>query len=353
MMSPHAEGWTRRALVSSGLAMAAVPARAGGLAFTMPAGACDAHHHIYDPRFPYLPDARRQASATVDDYRAFQKNMGTSRDVIVLPSAYGFDNNPLFYFQGRMGENTRSIAVIRSDVSGTQLKDLAAVGVKGVRIQFRSGGGGFFKREDIAPIATRIVPLGWHVQFHMPGALLAELETLILDLPTPVVIDHMGHASGIDQPQYRTVRKLLDSGKGWIKVSGINMDSKIGPPTYRDTAQVARSYIRANPQRVVWGSNWPFPGENPVPDIVVVLNVLSSEAGGGRRSASHSSREPGTIIRIRFRAPPSRHRLLMAICRGWPPNLHPALRSHPELQHASATHNPIWLFHKRRIIGTG
>jgi predicted TIM-barrel fold metal-dependent hydrolase len=159
------------------------------------------------------------------------------------------------------------------------LKDLNAVGVRGVRIQFGKNGTGFFKRDEIEPIARRIQPYGWHVQFHMPGALLTELEPIILSLPTPIVIDHMGHASSVDQPQYRTVRKLLDTGRGWIKVSGIDMDSKVGPPDYADTAAVAREYIRANSDRVVWGSNWPFPGEVPLPDIATILNVLASEAG--------------------------------------------------------------------------
>lgn len=271
----------RRTALLGGASLISAPAWSAEelLRFSMPDGACDAHHHIYDPRFPYLPDARTQAPATVADYYTFQKKMQTSRDVIVLPSAYGTNNDPLFFFQGEMGENTRSIAVIHSDVSESELKDLNAVGVRGVRIQFGARGTGFFKRDEIGPIARRIEPYGWHVQFHMPGPLLAELEPLILSLPTPIVIDHMGHASSTDQPQYRTVRKLLDTGRGWIKVSGINMDSKVGAPGYTDTAAVAREYIRANPDRVVWGSNWPFPGEHPVPDIVVILNVLASEAG--------------------------------------------------------------------------
>jgi len=270
--------WTRRAFTSGTLSFAATAAWAQGLSFRMPPGACDAHHHIYDPRFPYLPTARKQDPATVDGYRAFQKRMGTSRDVIVLPSAYGFDNDPLFYFQGRMGENTRSIAVIRADAGDSLLKDLDAVGVKGVRIQFGANGSGFFKRDEIEPIVKRIASLGWHVQFHMPGELLAELESIILGLPTPVVIDHMGHATTIDQPQYKTVRKLLDTGKGWIKVSGLNMGSKAGAPSYSDTVAVAKTYIRANPQRVLWGSNWPMPGENPTPNIVEILNSLAVAA---------------------------------------------------------------------------
>jgi D-galactarolactone isomerase len=273
--------WNRRNALIAGLSLASTPTLSAenDLQFSMPDGACDAHHHIYDPRFPYLPSARVQAPATVSDYYAFRRRMHTSRDVIVLPSAYGTNNDPLLFFQGEMGGNTRSIAVLHSSVSDSELEDLNAAGVRGVRIQFGANGTGFFKRDEIEPIARRIERLGWHVQFHMPGALLAELEPIILSLPTPVVIDHMGHASGIDQPQYKTVRKLLDTGRGWIKVSGINMDSKAGPPSYSDTAEVARNYIRANPDRVVWGSNWPFPGENPVPDITVMLDVLSSEAG--------------------------------------------------------------------------
>jgi predicted TIM-barrel fold metal-dependent hydrolase len=273
------ECWTRRAFTSGTLSLAAVPAAAQTVQFQMPAGACDAHHHIYDPRFPYLPTARKQDPATVDDYWRFQKQMRTSRDVIVLPSAYGFNNDPLLYFQGRMGENTRSIAVIRADAGDGLLKDLNAVGVKGVRIQFGANGSGFFKREEIEPIAKRIAPLGWHVQFHMPGPFLAEIENIILGLPTQIVIDHMGHATTVDQPQYKTVRKLLDTGRGWIKVSGLNMGSKAGAPTYADTVAVAKTYIQANPQRVLWGSNWPMPGENPTPNIVEILNALSVAAG--------------------------------------------------------------------------
>ena len=110
--------WNRRDALIAGLSLASPPtwSAENNLQFSMPDGACDAHHHIYDPRFPYLPDARKQAPATVPDYHAFQRRMRTSRDVIVLPSAYGTNNDPLLFFQGEMGENTRSIAVIHSDV---------------------------------------------------------------------------------------------------------------------------------------------------------------------------------------------------------------------------------------------
>jgi D-galactarolactone isomerase len=269
----------RRSVVGAGLALLASPARAQvKLAFRMPDGACDCHHHIYDPKFPYLPDARKQDPATVVLYKEFQKRTGLSRDVIVLPSAYGTNNEPLYDFFADMGNVTRAIAVMHADYPPAALRKLHAAGVRGVRVQFGARGTGFFKREEIPEIAKLIAPLGWHIQFHMPGPLLAELESVILALPTPVVVDHMAHANDVNQPQYKTMRRLLDSGRGWIKVSGINMDSTLGPPNYSDTSAVARSYIEAAPERVVWGSNWPFPGENPTPDVVVLLNALAAQA---------------------------------------------------------------------------
>lgn len=301
--------WNRRQTLGVGLALATTPAWGAdaGLKFTMPDGACDAHHHIYDPRFPYVSSASSVASApngrdasdrrrgggrgaggggggervaTVADYYAFRKAFGTSRDVIILPSVYAVDNDPLYFFEGQMGENTRSIGVLRADVSDGELRDLTAVGVRGVRIQFLGAeGSGLFKREDILPIAKRIAPLGWHIQFHMPGPLLTELEPLILSLPTPIVVDHMAHASSVDQPQYKTMRKILDTGRGWIKVSGMEMDSKVGAPLYSDTAAVAAAYIRANPDRVVWGSNWPVTRAN----MIDLLNVLATVAGSSEQ----------------------------------------------------------------------
>ncbi|WP_116091803.1 amidohydrolase family protein [Sphingomonas crusticola] len=274
--------WSRREALLAGLAVAApVWGADDRRSFAMPDGACDAHHHIYDPRFPYVPNQHATPDATVPDYQDFRRPLGLSRDVIVLPSAYGTNNDPLLFFEGLMGQaDTRSIAVLHADVGDAQLKDLHAIGVRGVRIQyFDDPARGLIRPEEIVPVAKRIAPLGWHIQFHVPGPLLAQLEPVLLSLPTAVVIDHMGHASSVDQPQYATVRKLLDTGRGWIKVSGMEMDSKVGPPLYSDTAAVTGAYIRANPDRVVWGTNWPVTKSNQFD----LLNALAVAAGSPKR----------------------------------------------------------------------
>ena len=87
-----------RRTVVAGMAAAATPALAKDpkVTFAVPDGACDSHHHIYDPRFPYNPKAvLTPPYATVSDYRALQKRLGTSRNVMVQPSTYGTDNRCL------------------------------------------------------------------------------------------------------------------------------------------------------------------------------------------------------------------------------------------------------------------
>jgi D-galactarolactone isomerase len=252
--------------------------------FTVPSGACDCHHHIYDSRFPTLPGAKlTPPPATVTDYRALQRRLGTTRNVIVTPSAYGIDNRCLLDALAQMGAAARGIAVINSRVTDDELEKLNHAGVRGIRVLF--GRTNPVQPSEIETLAQRIKGLGWQMQFYMPGAQLADLSTTLRKLPTPVVLDHMGH---IPQPQgensaaYKAVRRLLDSGNGWVKLSGAYMDTRLGPPDYPDTSAIARSYITAAPERVVWGSNWPHPaaqaGETPMPDDMNLFNLLAEWA---------------------------------------------------------------------------
>ncbi|WP_249675395.1 amidohydrolase family protein [Pseudomonas abieticivorans] len=263
---------------------AAEPALPTKPLFAAPPGACDCHHHIYDNRFPFVPGARlTPAHATVADYRVLQRRLGTTRNVIVTPSAYGTDNACLLDALAQMGHSARGIAVIDPSISDAALADMHARGVRGIRVLF--GRTNPVRPQDIELLAQRIHPLGWHMQFYMPAAQLVELSDRLLTLPTPVVFDHMGHVpqpAGVTSDAYKVVRRALDSGRGWVKLSGAYMDTRVGPPGYGDTSQVARSYLAAAPERVVWGSNWPHPaaqaGETPVPDDLSLFNLLGQWA---------------------------------------------------------------------------
>jgi predicted TIM-barrel fold metal-dependent hydrolase len=274
---------TRRAAVTAGLAMAAVPALAKDpkVTFAVPDGATDCHHHIYDPRFAYQPDARlKPPFATVADYRALQRRLGTSRNVMVQPSTYGTDNRCLLDVLAQMGENCRAVCVVNSRISDAELKTLHAAGVRGVRVQF--GLGNPVAAEEVMPLARRIQALGWHMQFNMPPDDLVKMEALLLSLPVPVIIDHLGRAVDTNGPQYVAVRKLLDSGHGWVKLSGAYLYGADGPPGYADSSAAALGYIKAAPERCVWGSDWPHPdatsGRVAMPDDVTLLDLLAKWA---------------------------------------------------------------------------
>jgi predicted TIM-barrel fold metal-dependent hydrolase len=274
-----------RRTVVAGMAAVATPALAKDprVTFAVPDGAADCHHHIYDPRFPYNPNAvLKPPFATVTDYKALQKKLGTSRNVMVQPSTYGTDNTCVLDVLKQMGENARAVCVVNSKVTDAELKKLNAAGVRGVRVQF--GLGNPVSAEEVIPLAKRIAAMGWHIQCNMPPEQLVQMESLLLSLPVPVIIDHLGRAVDAKGPQFVTVRKLLDSGHGWVKVSGAYLYGGGTAPHYAGASEAARAYIKAAPERCVWGSDWPHPDAtkklNPVamPDDVVLLNLLAEWA---------------------------------------------------------------------------
>lgn len=256
---------SRRAALGGLAAASASPALAAP-SFAMPAGACDTHVHIYDARFAYKPDAAlKPKPGDVPDYmRDVQKPLHLSRAVILTPSTYGTDNRCTLDAVRQLGDAARGVGVVAADVGDADLKSLHAGGIRGVRLGFGP--------EQLTAISRRLAPLGWHMQFFRPAAEIAAQESTLLALPTPIVLDHLGHVDmpgGMNSPGYRTIRKLLDTGRCWIKVSGAYIDSKSGPPDYADTSALAKSYIAAAPERCLWASNWPYPdvtaGRDPKP----------------------------------------------------------------------------------------
>jgi D-galactarolactone isomerase len=279
------EHFDRRSVIGAGLALAATPvfAKDSRVSFTVPDGATDCHHHIYDPRFAYNPKAvLKPPFATVTDYKALQKKLGTSRNVMVQPSTYGTDNRCLMDVLAQLGENCRAVCVVNSKVTDAELKILHEAGARGVRVQF--GLGNPVGADEVMPLAKRIAAMGWHIQCNMPPEQLVQMEQLLLSLPVPVIIDHLGRAVDAKGPQYATVRKLLDSGHGWVKLSGAYLYGGGTPPDYAGASAAARGYIHAAPERCVWGSDWPHPDAtkilNPVamPDDITLLNLMAQWA---------------------------------------------------------------------------
>ena len=247
-----------------------------------PPNACDCHMHIYDSRFPVAPNAKlRPPDATVDVYRLFQKRIGTARNVVVTPSTYGTDNSCTLDAMAKFGASARGVAVVDTSVTDSELKRLNDLGVRGIRFNLVQSGTTTI--DMIEPLSKRINDLGWHVQIHMLGGQIVEVADLLQRLPSPIVFDHMARIpqpASVDHPAFALVLKLVEKGRTWVKLSGAYQDTRTGPPAYTDVSKVARAYVKASPERMVWGSDWPHPTEkaDAKPDDAILFDLLADWA---------------------------------------------------------------------------
>jgi predicted TIM-barrel fold metal-dependent hydrolase len=244
-----------------------------------PANATDCHHHVYNAKYPVDPKATlRPADATVEDYRALQKRIGTTRNVLVQPSTYGTDNRAHLEALAAFGPTARMVAVVDDTVTTEELKRLHALGVRGIRFNLAQVGA--TTPEMMEPLSKRVNDLGWHIQINASAVKIMEVMPILERVPSPIVFDHLAHIpqpAGVNDPLYGKVRALMDKGRTWVKLSGAYGDTKVGPPTYADTSAVARAYARAMPERCVWGSDWPHPTEQSkqLPDDAILFDLLT------------------------------------------------------------------------------
>ena len=278
---------TRRAVLGGLATMPLAPPALAALeqvSFKVPDGACDCHHHVYDPsRWAYASAAvLKPPAATIDDYRRYQAQIGTSRSVVVTPSTYEFDNEASADFIRRQSGRAIGVAVVPADVDAATLKRLHAAGFRGARINGAAAGNPLGP-DAMEPLARRIAPLGWHLQINFNAAQIVRHQAAILKLPVTVVVDHMAGIpgqEGVNAPAYAALRRFIDAGKTWVKLSSPDSNSKSGPPGYEDRVAIARALVTAAPERCVWASNWPFPSNSPAsrPDAVLMLDIVKSWA---------------------------------------------------------------------------
>ncbi len=230
---------------------------------------CDCHFHTFGPydRFP-LDAGRRYTPppALVADYLAMADTIGLQRMVIVQPSPYGTDNRATLDAIAAFGRH-RAVAVVVIDdsLADATLRGMNDAGVRGVRFNLVSGNG--TPVDQLQILARRLAPLGWHIQVYAEGETMLELGDVLGQLPVPIVIDHCGGvkaALGTAHPQFRALLRLLDSGRAWIKTCSYRVSSTGAP--FADAEAIVKALVAAAPDRCLWGTDWPHPGMDPVPD---------------------------------------------------------------------------------------
>ena len=232
---------------------------------TLPRG-CDCHTHIFldQASYPYAEGRRyTPAEASVADLERLLARLGLSRVVIVQPSVYGTDNAATLAGLRQLGpDRARGIAVIDADTPDGEFQVLQAAGIRGVRVNLEMDGEADPSQAaaTLRSVATRVAPLGWHVQIYSQLRLISALADVIPTLPVPVVLDHFAGARaelGPDQPGFGEVLGMLRTGRVYVKLSGAYRSSDVAP--YRNVAPLARVLIATDSARLVWGSDWPHP----------------------------------------------------------------------------------------------
>jgi D-galactarolactone isomerase len=245
----------------------------------VPPGACDCHFHVYEPQFPltHPGGSTPLLSGTLNDYRVVRERLGLTRAVVVQPGAYGFDNRCTLGAMAALGEDARGVAIVDPQAPDAEFGRLTRLGVKGVRYHMMHSPA--LAWETLTRMAARVSAFGWHVQLQCePPALLAHAQ-ILAGLPCDLVIDHMGRFRqplAAHDAAWRFLRRLIDGGRCWVKVSAPYHGSRSGPPRYEDRGALARELIRAAPERMVWATNWPHPSvrEN-FPDEAALLDLLA------------------------------------------------------------------------------
>lgn len=248
----------------TGLSKAAQPATP--VNFDVPAGACDCHTHIHgDPaQFPffsgrvYTPEA-----ASPEEMAALHKALKMQRVVIVTPSVYGTDNSATLHGMKARGDEARGVAVIDDKTSDADLDIMGKAGIRGVRLNLATGGVNDpnVARPRLTAATDRMMSRNWHVQIYTNLAMISALKDQFAAAPVPVVFDHFGGAEGAkgpDQPALDDLVELVRTGKAYVKISGAYRSSSKGPD-HADMIPIAQRLIAANPDRIIWGTDWPHP----------------------------------------------------------------------------------------------
>jgi 2-pyrone-4,6-dicarboxylate lactonase len=253
-------------------------------ALKLPAGACDAHCHVFGPAadFPFAPERTyTPVDAPWATLAALHDKLGLARTVLVQASCHGTDNAAMLDAIARSGGICRGVGMVARDVSDGELHRLHDGGVRGIRFNFVTHLGKDADTGAVQELTARIAPLGWHAVVHFEADRLEALAPFLKTLPVPMVIDHMGRpdaARGVGQPPFGMLLELMEDARFWVKVSGAERITKAGPP-YDDAVPFARELVARFEDRVLWGTDWPHPNiSRDMPDDGALVDLLAQIA---------------------------------------------------------------------------
>ena len=249
--------------------------------YVVPADAVDAHCHVFGPaaEFPFAPERKyTPCDASKQQLFDLRDHLGLSRNVIVQATCHGKNNDAMVDALRAAGDLTRGVAMVGSDITDDELRELDEAGVRGVRFNFLKRLVDATPREVFMEIAERVVKIGWHCVVYFESQDLEDLQPFLTSLPGTIVVDHMGRPDVTkppDDPHFTRFMDLMSvHANFWVKVSCPERLSVDGPP-YNDVVPFARTLVDNFTDRVLWGTDWPHPNmKSHVPDEGHLIDII-------------------------------------------------------------------------------
>ncbi len=231
--------------------------------------------------FPFAADRTfTPEDAPKEELFVLHKLLGFERGVFVQSACHGSDHAVLLDLLAAAPDRYRGVALLKATTPEAEIARLHAAGVCGVRFHFFSHLGAPARYDDIHAVIAKVAPLGWHIAIHVGGQGILEQYDFMTSIDAPVVIDHIGRidiGEGLNGKAFTALRRLLDRGNIWVKLSGTDRIAK-QPYPYADAVPFARMLADHAPERVVWGSDWPHPNHKAVPNDGDLVDLIAAIA---------------------------------------------------------------------------
>ncbi|MEL7215415.1 MAG: amidohydrolase family protein [Pseudomonadota bacterium] len=222
-----------------------------------------------------LADMARSNASWLACFEHHLATLGLERAVIVHSILYGGDNTITTETVRRMGGRARGICLVTDDATDAELDDLAAKGTAGIRLNYVHGG--LLSWEGAKALAPRLAERGMHIQMllHTHRHML-EIAEDIRALPVSVCLDHIGWPDlslGLNEAGFQALLRLVGEGDVHVKLSGIY---RVADAPYDAANAAVARLAEANPERCVWGSDWPhlMLADAKQPDAGELLNAF-------------------------------------------------------------------------------
>jgi 2-pyrone-4,6-dicarboxylate lactonase len=250
-----------------------------------PPGACDTHAHICGPavRFPYADERiYTPPDSTFDDYLALLAALRAERAVLIQPSVYGTDNRALLDALARVTSGLRGVAVVGDDLDTATVKQLHDAGIRGIRLNVvdHNGPRNVIPQARVRELAKVIAPFGWHIEFLINIDEAPGFAAAIDGLPVDVVVGHLGYPKSgatawLQSPLLDDFLRLFARGRCWVKLTGPYRITSSADMPYPDVAPLAQRLAEVNPNRLLWGTDWPhvmmkkpMPNDGDLSDLI-------------------------------------------------------------------------------------